>query len=69
MNYIPPTLKPHEGSWAIIRKSDGELMCELFKNSVLIGSLNADKYKAIPITEHLAFVQDRIDQGDGTNGK
>lgn len=62
--YTPPKLANHEGSWAIIRLSDGALVRELFRNSKLIKHLNAEKYKAIPITEHLSAMQSKIDKGE-----
>ena len=52
--YSPPPLARHEGSWAIVRLSDGQAMAELFRDSKAIASLNTAAYKAVPIGQHLA---------------
>lgn len=52
--YTPPPLARHVGSWAIIRTATGECVAELFRDSKAIRYLNAAKYHAIPIDQHLA---------------
>ena len=49
-----PELKPHEGSYIVIRIETNEVITELFKDSPLIKELNFEKYKLVPIGEHLA---------------
>lgn len=39
-------------SWVVIRKADGQVICETFQESV-VEALNADKYYAEPITDYL----------------
>ena len=42
-------------SWVIIRKSDKEIMCEVFDEK-FIKHLNTEKYEARPISDHLHTV-------------
>lgn len=52
--YTPPKLKHHEGSWMIVDVKTGDNVLELFRDSKVIGKLNTDKYKAVPISEYLS---------------
>jgi hypothetical protein len=60
---VPP-LKDHEGSWVIVDKQTGQVVLELFRDSVAISYLNFARYAAIPIHTYLAGVNRRAIMGD-----
>lgn len=50
-----PPLKTWEGSWAIVNRQTGECVMELHRlDAKLADRMNGEKYRAIPIAEHLA---------------
>ena len=49
-----PRLRAHAGSYAVIKRSSGQVVCELFRDSSLLPKLNFIKYMLVPIDQHLA---------------
>jgi hypothetical protein len=49
-----PKLRRHVGSYAVVEIKSGQVVGELFKDSKLLGKVNFDKYKLVPIDEWLA---------------
>lgn len=63
MTYVPPALQDHEGSWILVRRSDGAAVMEVFRGSSTAKALkflNAEKYEAAPIGAYLAGLNKEI---------
>jgi hypothetical protein len=50
--------------WVIVRKSTEEAVFETF-NKKTAGAINQEKYRAVPILEHLGNINKRIRGADG----